>query len=85
MKKNLAQTPYLVEQLSENQKTEDLVFRIKHNDEYDSELTDYEEEPQEKPIPKKKTLIVRKKATIVLIISAKKAQKMAKQKTIQMK
>ena len=41
--KNLAQTPFLEELLADALKTQNSQFKIKHNDDYDSELTDYEE------------------------------------------
>ena len=42
--KNMAQAPYLDELLNENLKSNDLQLSIKHNDDYDSELTDFEED-----------------------------------------
>jgi ubiquitin carboxyl-terminal hydrolase 16/45 len=41
---NIAQAPYLEELLSENLKSNDIQFNIRHNDDYDSELTDFEED-----------------------------------------
>ncbi|CAF0749790.1 unnamed protein product [Brachionus calyciflorus] len=41
---NLAHTPFLVDLLMDNQKSIDLKCTLKHNDDYDSELTDYDEE-----------------------------------------
>ena len=42
--KNIAQAPCLDELLSENLKSNDFQLTIKHNDDYDSELTDFEED-----------------------------------------
>lgn len=40
---NLAQTPYLVDLLNENVKSIDSKYTIKHNDDFDSELSDHED------------------------------------------
>ncbi|RMZ96213.1 ubiquitin carboxyl-terminal hydrolase 45 [Brachionus plicatilis] len=40
---NLAQTPYLADLLNENLKSIDSIYTIKHNDDFDSELSDHED------------------------------------------